>query len=198
MGMPPQPAVSGRRTFWVQLAATLLLGFGTSGAVWGLLAANMRYVGLFAVVMAAQQGQWAELRAMVKRLQAGALRMRYASVPVVAAPFGMTLGGGLEVCFGANHVQAAAETYAGLVEVGVGIIPGGAGNLHMLWRAFEALPEGAKVDPSTIVTQVFMNIALAKVTTSADEAKAFGYFRSTDGVSFDRARQKLVLRQFHA
>ena len=52
MGMPPQPAVSGRRTFWVQLAGTLLLGFGTSGAVWGLLAANMRYVGLFAVVMA--------------------------------------------------------------------------------------------------------------------------------------------------
>jgi len=143
---------------------------------------------LFAVVMAAQQGQWAELRAMVKKLQAGALRMKYASVPVVAAPFGMTLGGGLEVCFGANHVQAAAETYAGLVEVGVGILPGGAGNLHMLWRAFEAVPEGAKVDPSTIVTQVFMNIALAKVATSADEAKAFGYFRPTDGVSFDRAR----------
>jgi 3-hydroxyacyl-CoA dehydrogenase len=101
----------------------------------------------------------------------------------------MTLGGGLELCFACSSVQAAAETYSGLVEVGVGLIPGGAGTLNMLWRAFEGIPEGAAVDSYAIVTQVFKNIALAKVATSADEAKAFGYFRKTDGVSFDRARQ---------
>jgi 3-hydroxyacyl-CoA dehydrogenase len=143
---------------------------------------------LFAVVMAAQQKKWDELRAMVKHLHAAVQRMKYASVPIVAAPYGMTLGGGLEICLGANNVQAAAETYAGLVEVGVGILPGGGGNLNLLWRAFEAIPEGVKVDPYAVVTQVFMNIALAKVATSAEEAKALGYFRQTDGISFDKAR----------
>jgi 3-hydroxyacyl-CoA dehydrogenase len=110
-------------------------------------------------------------------------------VPVVAAPYNMTLGGGLELCFACSEVQAAAETYAGLVEVGVGLIPGGAGTLNMLWRALEGFPEGATVNTYDVVTQVFKNIALAKVATSADEAKAFGYFRRNDGVSFDRARQ---------
>ena len=143
---------------------------------------------LFAVVVAAGQGQWDGLRQMVAKMQGATQRLKYASVPVVAAPFGMALGGGLELCFGANRVQAAAETYSGLVEVGVGLIPGGAGTLNMLWRAFQSVPEGAKVDPLTIVTQTFMNIALAKVATSADEAKAFGYFWPTDGVTFDRAR----------
>jgi 3-hydroxyacyl-CoA dehydrogenase len=115
--------------------------------------------------------------------------MKYAQVPVVAAPYNMTLGGGLELCFGADAVQAAAETYAGLVEVGVGLIPGGAGTLNMLWRALESIPEGVDADVYAVVTQVFKNIALAKVATSAEEAKAFGFFRATDGVSFDRARQ---------
>ena len=63
-------------------------------------------------------------------------------MPVVAAPYGMTLGGGLELCFACDAVQAAAETYSGLVEVGVGLIPGGAGTLNMLWRALEGIPEG--------------------------------------------------------
>jgi 3-hydroxyacyl-CoA dehydrogenase len=86
-------------------------------------------------------------------------------------------------------VQAAAETYSGLVEVGVGLIPGGAGTLNMLWRNLEGIPDGANMNVLELVTQTFKNIALAKVATSADEAKAFGYFRKTDGVSFDRARQ---------
>jgi 3-hydroxyacyl-CoA dehydrogenase len=100
----------------------------------------------------------------------------------------MTLGGGLELCFGSDAVQAAAETYSGLVEVGVGLVPGGAGTMNMLWRALEGIPEGANVNTYEYVTQVFKNIALAKVATSAEEAKALGYFRRTDGVSFDRAR----------
>jgi len=144
---------------------------------------------LFMVVLAAGQQNWESIHKMVKAYQDATQRLKYAAVPVVAAPYGMTLGGGLELCFACSGVQAAAETYSGLVEVGVGLIPGGAGTLNMLWRAFESIPEGMVVDNYAVVTQVFKNIALAKVATSADEAKAFGYFRKTDGVSFDRARQ---------
>jgi 3-hydroxyacyl-CoA dehydrogenase len=144
---------------------------------------------LFGVVMAAGQKQWDQLRTMVKGYQNATQRLKYASVPVVAAPYGMTLGGGLELCFAADSVQAAAETYAGLVEVGVGVIPGGAGTLNMLWRAMDGIVQGANVDTYAIVTQVFKNIALANVATSAVEAQQFGYFKKTDGVSFDRARQ---------
>ena len=144
---------------------------------------------LFAVVMAAGQKQWEPLREMIHGYQYATQRMKYASVPVVAAPYNMTLGGGLELCMGAATVQAAAETYAGLVEVGVGLIPGGGGTLNMLWRSLESIPDGVEIDTYAFVTQTFKNIALAKVATSAEEAKAFGYFRNTDGVTFDRARQ---------
>jgi 3-hydroxyacyl-CoA dehydrogenase len=143
---------------------------------------------LFAIVMAANQKQWDQLGETVSGLQRALQRIKYAKVPVVAAPYGMTLGGGLEVCLACDAVQAAAETYAGLVEVGVGIIPGGGGNVNLLWRSFESLPEGMAVNTYEHVTQVFKNIAMAKVATSAIEAKHFGYFRRSDGVSFDRAR----------
>jgi 3-hydroxyacyl-CoA dehydrogenase len=143
---------------------------------------------LFLIVMAASNKDWESISKLVKEYQLATQRMKYARVPVVAAPWGMTLGGGLELCFGTASVQAAAETYSGLVEVGVGLIPGGAGTMNMLWRAFEGIPEGASINTLELVTQVFKNIALAKVATSADEAKALGYFRRTDGVSFDKAR----------
>ncbi len=150
---------------------------------------------LFAVVMAAGQKQWDGLREMIKGYQYATQRMKYARVPIVAAPYNMTLGGGLELCMGSTAVQAAAETYSGLVEVGVGLIPGGAGTLNMLWRSLEGVPEGVDIDVYAFVTQTFKNIALAKVATSAEEGKAFGYFRSTDGVSFDRARQLWEAKQ---
>ncbi|AKT43971.1 3-hydroxyacyl-CoA dehydrogenase/enoyl-CoA hydratase family protein [Chondromyces crocatus] len=143
---------------------------------------------LFMIAMAATNKDWENIRATVKAYQDATQRLKYASVPVVVAPYGMTLGGGLELSFAGASIQAAAETYAGLVEVGVGLIPGGAGTLNMLWRAFEGIPEGAQVNTLELTAQVFKNIALAKVATSADEAKALGYFRKTDGVSFDRAR----------
>ena len=144
---------------------------------------------LLLVVMSASQKQWEPIKEMVKGYQYATQKMKYSRVPVVAAPYGMTLGGGLELCMGAGHVQAAAETYSGLVEVGVGLIPGGAGTMNMLWRALENIPEGTNVTTYEYVTQTFKNIALAKIATSAQEAKALGYFRHTDGVSFDRARQ---------
>ncbi|MBA3461463.1 MAG: 3-hydroxyacyl-CoA dehydrogenase/enoyl-CoA hydratase family protein [Deltaproteobacteria bacterium] len=144
---------------------------------------------LFAVLMAAGQKQWDQLREMIRGYQYATQRMKYATVPVVAAPYNMTLGGGLELCMGSDAVQAASETYSGLVEVGVGLIPGGAGTMNMLWRSLEGVPEGVDVDVYSFVTQTFKNIALAKVATSAEEGKAYGYFRNSDGVSFDRARQ---------
>jgi 3-hydroxyacyl-CoA dehydrogenase len=144
---------------------------------------------LFAVVLAAGQQQWDGIRQTVKGYQAATQRLKYARVPVVVCPYGMTLGGGLELCFAGDAVQASAETYSGLVEVAVGLIPGGAGTLNMLWRALENVPEGTQVITQEYVTNVFKNIALAKVATSADEGKAFGYFYKSDGVSFDRSRQ---------
>jgi 3-hydroxyacyl-CoA dehydrogenase len=144
---------------------------------------------LLLVVMSAQQKEWEQIRAMVKGFQLACQRMKYSTVPVVAAPYGMTLGGGLEICLGAGDVQAAAETYSGLVEVGVGLVPGGGGTMNLLWRALEGTPDGATLDTYAMVTQVFKNIAMVRVGTSAEEAKAFGYFRRTAGVSFDRARQ---------
>jgi len=143
---------------------------------------------LFTVVMAAQQKAWDQIGGTVSQLQNAVQRMKYATIPVVAAPFSMTVGGGLEVCMGADAVQASAETYAGLVEVGVGLLPGGAGNMNMLWRALEGIPDGTDVDYLPFVSRTFQNIAMARVATSAAEAREFRYFRPTDGISFDKAR----------
>ena len=143
---------------------------------------------LFGVLMAAKGGQWDQLRAMIASLQSATQKMKYSKVPVVAAPFGMTLGGGLEICLASDGVQAAAETYAGLVEPGVGLLPGGAGNVNMLWRAMESIPDGTNFDSQTYVARTFENIAMARVATSGVEAQYFGYFRRGDGISFDRAR----------
>jgi 3-hydroxyacyl-CoA dehydrogenase len=150
---------------------------------------------LMAVVAAAMQKQWDQLRQMIRDYQYGTQRLKYSTIPVVAAPFAGTMGGGLELCMGSDAVQAAAETYAGLVEVGVGLIPGGAGTMNMLWRGLESVPEGVDPDIYGFVTQTFKNIALAKYSTSAEEAKALGFFRTTDGVSFDRARQLYETKQ---
>ena len=144
---------------------------------------------LFLVAMAAGQKQWDQIREMAKGYQGALQRVKYASVPVVAAPYGMTLAGGLELCMACSSLQAAAETYAGLVEVGVGLIPGGAGCMNSLWRSLEGVPEGVEIDVYAFVTQVFKNIATAVVATSAAAAMEIGYFRRSDGVSFDRARQ---------
>ena len=143
---------------------------------------------LMLVVMAAQAKQWDQIEQIVQQLQDVTQRMKYSQVPVVAAPYGMALGGGLEICLASDAVQAACETYTGPVEVAVGLLPGGAGNLNLLWNALQGIADGVNTDTYPIVTQVFTNIAMAKVATSAEEAKRFGYFNKGFGVSFDRAR----------
>lgn len=144
---------------------------------------------LFAIAAAAQQKDWDSLRGVIRSLQNSLQGLKYSAVPVVAAPYGMTLGGGLELSLACHQLQAAAETYTGLVEAGVGLIPGGCGSMNLIWKAFESVPEGAHVDAYAIVTQVFKNIAMAKVATSAVEAQHLGYFRFSDGVTFDKAHQ---------
>jgi hypothetical protein len=101
---------------------------------------------LMLVAMGASSGDFDDIARLAKALQAANQRMKYAKVPVVAAAYGMVLGGGLELCLGASAVQAAAETYAGLVEVGMGLVPARGGCMNLLWRAMENIPEGAPVD----------------------------------------------------
>jgi 3-hydroxyacyl-CoA dehydrogenase len=128
------------------------------------------------------EGQWEELNQTVKRLQDALMAMKYASRPIVAAPFGMTLGGGCEICLHSNAVSAAGETYMGLVEAGVGLIPGGGGHKELLIRATENLPEG-RFDPDLFINTVFQTIAMAKVSTSGPDAQKLGLMRKTDRIS---------------
>jgi len=140
---------------------------------------------LFLVVMAAQQKAWDQIERVVTGLQNALQRLRYARVPVVAAPFQYTLGGGCEVALAADACQAHAETYIGLVEVGVGLLPAGGGCLLMVQRWSAGLPGGA--DPLPLIGQASLNIATAKVATSAEEAKKLRYLRADDGVTLNRA-----------
>jgi 3-hydroxyacyl-CoA dehydrogenase len=136
-------------------------------------------------LMEAQDENWFELDMMIKNFHKAGNALRYMHRPVVAAPFGMTLGGGVEVCYLADRVQASAETYLGLVEVGVGLLPGGGGTKEMLFRAMENVPEGGSVpvDPFPFVARAFETIAMAKVSTSGKEAINLGYLRPTDRIS---------------
>jgi len=101
----------------------------------------------------------------------------------VAAPFGMTLGGGAEVCLPAARIQASMETYMGLVEVGVGLIPGGGGNLALYEKTLENLPNGVEIDLQAVANKVFETIAMAKVSTSAEEARENNFLNKQDGIS---------------
>ena len=92
------------------------------------------------------------------------MKIKYSQKPVVAAPFGMTLGGGAEVCLPCAHIQASAETYMGLVEVGVGLIPGGGGNKELYIKHLESLPNGVHFDLQKVANKVFETIAMAKVS----------------------------------
>lgn len=136
-------------------------------------------------LMEAQDENWFELDLLVTNFHKTAKAIRYMHRPVVAAPFGMTLGGGVEVTYLADRVQASAETYMGLVEVGVGLLPGGGGTKEMLFRAMENVPEGGTVpvDPFPFVARAFETIVMAKVSTSGQDAINLGYLRPTDRIS---------------
>lgn len=136
--------------------------------------------------MFAGDQEYDEINMMIAQFQNTMRRAKFSSIPVVSAPSGMALGGGCELSLHCDAIQAHSETYIGLVEVGVGLIPGGGGTKEFALRAADAYSAG---DPELNVLQdAFMNIATARVATSAEEARAMGILRSTDLITLNRSR----------
>ena len=167
----------------------------------GVIEASERFVGLvigneavnfcaganlMLVLLEAQEGNWDEIDLMVRTFQQAVLGLRYSPVPVVVAPAGLTLGGGCEMMLHADRVQAAAETYIGQVEVGVGLIPAGCGTKELTARATDHTLQGG--DPFPHLQRAFETIGLGKVSTSATDARHLGLLRDVDGITMNRDR----------
>ncbi|MPY88352.1 MAG: 3-hydroxyacyl-CoA dehydrogenase/enoyl-CoA hydratase family protein [Luteitalea sp.] len=142
---------------------------------------------LMLLLLAAQEADWDEVDLMVRAFQRATTALRRARVPVIVAASGMTLGGGCEVLLHADRVQAAAESYIGLVEVSVGLIPAGGGTKEMLLRALAVGPV-ATADPLPFVQRAFETMAFAVVSTSAADARALGLLRAVDRITMNRDR----------
>jgi 3-hydroxyacyl-CoA dehydrogenase len=145
------------------------------------------------ILFTAQEEEWDELEWMVKTFQDSFMKLKYLDKPVVAGPAGMALGGGCEICMAADRVRYAAETYMGVVEAGVGLIPAGGGTKELLLRNTEHLFEVQKgglypkqIELMPFVARAFETIAMAKVSTSGPEAVKLGYLRPTDKMTVNR------------
>jgi 3-hydroxyacyl-CoA dehydrogenase len=153
---------------------------------------------IMALLMAAKSDEFEAIRKMAAGFQAANQRMRYSPVPVVTAPFNLTLGGGAESAMGGNAIQASAELYMGLVEVGVGLIPGGGGTLQLLRNVYGAYSADKDFDAFPFIKKVFLAIGTAKVATSAEEARELGFLSANDGISANRdfllsdAKQRVI------
>ncbi len=143
---------------------------------------------LMMVLELVKGGDWTKVEAAVRAFQDTSLRIRQSPFPVVAAPFGLTLGGGCEFSLYADAVQAHAELYMGLVEVGVGLIPAGGGTTELLFRFTKELEPYEEADPFEAVKRAFQLIAMAKTSTSALDARKLGYLRASDRVTMGRER----------
>ncbi len=144
---------------------------------------------LMLVLISAQEGEWDDIHMAVRQFQRVNMAIKYAPRPIVAAPQGMALGGGCEVSLHAARIHAAAEAYLGLVETGVGLIPGGGGTKEMLIRANEHSAGGEDLDLFHALKPVFENIAMARVSSSGEEARSLGYLRPSDLIAMNRDRQ---------
>ena len=142
---------------------------------------------LFMMVVGAQQGMWDMLDGAVRKLQDMNMRMRYSPKPVVVAPAGLTLGGGCEITMHASRVVAAAETYIGLVELGVGVIPAGAGTKEMLRRIVNPVMRIENADPLAALQKAFLQMGQAKVATSAEEARGMNILSPQDRIVLNRS-----------
>jgi 3-hydroxyacyl-CoA dehydrogenase len=142
---------------------------------------------LMLVLLEAQEENWDELDLMVRTFQQTTMALRYAAVPVIVAPAGLTLGGGCEIALHADRVQLAGETYLGLVEVGVGLIPAGGGTKEMAARAAEQMIPGS-TDFLPTVQRAFEIIGFAKTSASGPDAIRLGYLRPVDAVTMNRDR----------
>ncbi len=147
---------------------------------------------IFQVLIGIQRGDWDIIEKGIVALQSANMRMKYLSKPVVSAPAGMALGGGCEMAMHAAKCQPCGETYIGLVEVGVGVIPAGGGCKELMVRMTEGLPDGALdagMNLQQLYAKAFENIATAKVSTSAVEGMELGYIRKTENISLGRDQQ---------
>jgi 3-hydroxyacyl-CoA dehydrogenase len=139
------------------------------------------------VLLEAQEENWDEIDGMIRAFQQAMLALRYAEVPVIVAPAGLALGGGCEIVLHGDRVQAAAESYIGLVEVGVGLIPAAGGTKEMTARAAAEMAPGTS-DFLPTVQRAFETVAFAKVSSSAPDAERLGYLRPVDAFTMNRER----------
>jgi 3-hydroxyacyl-CoA dehydrogenase len=137
------------------------------------------------ILMEAQDDNYFEIEIAVRQFQQAMMNIKYSPKPVVVAPFAMTLGGGTEICLPSSRIQAAAETYMGLVEVGVGLIPGGGGNKELYIKYLNSLPNGVNFDLQQVANKVFETIAMAKVSSSAAEAREWNFLSKQDGITMN-------------
>lgn len=142
---------------------------------------------LMLIAVAIAEGAFDEIALTIRAFQKAMMALKYARVPVVAAPHGLALGGGCEVCLHATALNPLAETYMGLVEIGVGLLPAGGGTKEMALRAIR-LAEKYEIDASPFVFKHFNTVALAKVSASADELAAMGMLREGDAVTLSPDR----------
>ena len=135
----------------------------------------------------AKARKFTEIDSFIKDVHAAILGSKYASYPVVAAPYGMTLGGGCETCLAADRIVAHADLYMGLVEIGAGLVPGGCGMLHLWQRSMDSVPANVKLaDYGAYLIPAFMLVAQAQVSTSAAEARNNGFLRPADRIIFNK------------
>jgi 3-hydroxyacyl-CoA dehydrogenase len=152
---------------------------------------------LMLLAVALAEGAWEDIDMVLRSFQKATMAVKYAKVPVVAAPFGMTLGGGCEFCLHADAINASAETYMGLVEIGVGLLPGGGGTKEMCIRAVD-LARRYDTDVQPFIFKHFRQIAMAQVSMGAAELAGMGYMRNGDAITMniDRligdAKQKVL------
>ncbi len=140
---------------------------------------------LLMILMGAQQGAWDQIDEQINRLQQLLMRAKYSAAPVVVAPHYMTIGGGCEVSMQCSATVGTGELYTGLVEVGVGLIPGAGGCKELVMRYTGDIPADITFDPNPFVQKAFERIATAKVTSSGGEAQAWGFLRPTDKLVLD-------------
>lgn len=149
---------------------------------------------LMLLAMGIAAGDFDAIDLMVKNFQQAMMAIKYAKIPVVAAPHGLALGGSCEICLHADAMNPHAETYMGMVELGVGLLPAGGGTKEMAIRAIK-LAESYDLDASPFIFKNFMNIALAKVSTSAAELTGMGFLRPGDAITMDLDRRIFDAKQ---
>ncbi len=157
------------------------LVIGNEGALFSA-GANLM---LLAVAMA--EGEYDDINIMIRAFQRATMTLKYSRIPVVSAPFNLTLGGGCEFALSSDAINAHAEVYMGLVEVGVGLLPAGGGTKEMAMRSI-AMADKYSTDVAPYIFKYFQNIGMAKVSTSAADLYEMGYMRRGDSVTMDRAR----------